>query len=468
MAGLGSFVHGRVTHSPVVADNAAPSGMLGPTQFKADLPKTRLGKHAFHTPNKSTLRAQARQQDTSCTIIQRPDLYGTDAGGIDTTTNLTINPVAPQDDSQDGSQEAGEPWSDAGDDDEQEDEGVMEGEDDGALAEDWHGANDEIITWKHRNETRSISRSENPAGYEEVFRQLASEQRGAFANVQSYPPTTSGEPSELAYEGDLLHPNLTLASRHAPHVAEIQDPMLQLNRRGAAHKDQDHPPAQQYHPSSRYNQGGPVDISVQSRPLAKHTKQPALSAAPVARPPSARTFRDRGQIAQRGELRRPATPKNQPLAEDLSVAETTLDYDRKALEEKSLIELQNEDYDVDPRSALESIHKLSASELCDQLVQHSRDQDDKDQRDFFASLNIDQWEQAGEWFQKRFAEMFNKFSKQRREKRKASCVFEQEIAHRNEAVSKKRKITEDALVAMRGAGQNVLETPKKQKQKRQQ
>ncbi|KAF1353859.1 extracellular mutant protein 11-domain-containing protein [Delphinella strobiligena] len=140
-----------------------------------------------------------------------------------------------------------------------------------------------------------------------------------------------------------------------------------------------------------------------------------------------------------------------------------LDYDEKALFQRDFSELQAEKYDLDPRSRLNDQNELTGDVLhqkLDGLVKA----EPRQQRDFFASLGIEQWEEAGEWFLDQFSESLNKFREKRQEKRKLSREFEAQIASRYEEVRNKRKATDNALAAMRGAGAHVLDTPKKMKQ----
>lgn len=140
-----------------------------------------------------------------------------------------------------------------------------------------------------------------------------------------------------------------------------------------------------------------------------------------------------------------------------------LDYDEKDLFQKNFSELQAEKYDFDPRSGIHDQDELTG-DILDQKLQGLVRAEPQQQRDFFASLDIDQWEEAGEWFLDQFSESLNKFKGKRQEKRKLSREFEAQIASRYDEVKNKRKATDNALTAMRGAGAHVLDTPKKMKQ----
>lgn len=139
-----------------------------------------------------------------------------------------------------------------------------------------------------------------------------------------------------------------------------------------------------------------------------------------------------------------------------------LDYDEEVLfKEKEFTELQSEKYDTDPRRHEQEVsNEFSEGSLAEQLkavagVDHER------QKQYFTTLDIDQWEDAGDWFQEQFAKLMKRMKEKRREKRGLALTFEKEIAQRHEQVVGKRKVTDEALAAMKGAGVHVLETPKK-------
>jgi hypothetical protein len=119
--------------------------------------------------------------------------------------------------------------------------------------------------------------------------------------------------------------------------------------------------------------------------------------------------------------------------------------------------LTEQPFDIDPNVDVNrSLTDLADKPLDEQLTAVAANSADL-QADFFSDLNIDQWEEAGEWFLDRFRDLARKMMHARREKRKAAQEFEKSIGHRHEAVSKKRKLTEDALQQMRQSGGALLQ-----------
>ncbi|KAH0293264.1 hypothetical protein M436DRAFT_81118 [Aureobasidium namibiae CBS 147.97] len=142
-----------------------------------------------------------------------------------------------------------------------------------------------------------------------------------------------------------------------------------------------------------------------------------------------------------------------------------LDYELGRLYEKDFDDLQNEPFDGPPREdAHDAPSDSSSMPLEERLAAFSR-LDVQDQKELFSSLDIEQWEEAGDWFQKRFSEIFDKLKTARRNRRDKASEFEQRIAQRQQAVTKKRKITDDVLSEMKRTGQLVLVGTPKKKQK---
>ncbi|KAK5721751.1 hypothetical protein LTR15_006342 [Elasticomyces elasticus] len=137
-----------------------------------------------------------------------------------------------------------------------------------------------------------------------------------------------------------------------------------------------------------------------------------------------------------------------------------LDYDLPALYKMEYDELKAATFDNDPNSNAASVEGQSLEEK----MQNASSLQPKLQASFFTTLDIGQWEQAGDWFLGRFGEIMGQLKRVRQEKRKAAREFEDEIEKRYNAIDKKRKFTDDALSDMKMSGGKVLQgTPKKAK-----
>ncbi|CAK4032009.1 Hypothetical predicted protein [Lecanosticta acicola] len=161
-------------------------------------------------------------------------------------------------------------------------------------------------------------------------------------------------------------------------------------------------------------------------------------------------------------------PNAGPYVEEPPIVyESALDYEPPQLFDMGYQDLRAQSFDVDPNAAeiafCDEYKDAPLPEKLKMLMTLSHE----DKSRFFQSLGIDEWEEAGDWFLQRFAETTNKFRAGRQEKRKAVQELEEEISERHNSVSKKRKMTEDALGEMKESGGKVLQgTPKKSRKQK--
>lgn len=144
--------------------------------------------------------------------------------------------------------------------------------------------------------------------------------------------------------------------------------------------------------------------------------------------------------------------------------EDPLDYGPEELYKKDYSSLKAEPFDHSPNAQPFIVSGLSDSAVLTDKLTNLTGAEPKMQAEFFASLNIDEWEEAGDWFLDRFGETIKKLKDVRRDKRKAARAFEDEIEARETTVSKKRALTHAAMIEMKASGAAVLQgTPGKKK-----
>ena len=108
--------------------------------------------------------------------------------------------------------------------------------------------------------------------------------------------------------------------------------------------------------------------------------------------------------------------------------------------------------------------EAASKPLSEQLAMVQKLDADQQQK-FMASISIGQWEEAGDWFLDRFANVVNRMKDARKERRKLAKAFGDEMLARHNQVAKKKRAIEDALDDMTKSGMSVLKagTPKKKK-----
>jgi len=144
--------------------------------------------------------------------------------------------------------------------------------------------------------------------------------------------------------------------------------------------------------------------------------------------------------------------------------EDLLDYDPPELFTKNYQSLKAELFDQRPNAQPFAIPDLPDTATLADKVASLAGAEPGTQSEFFAALNIDEWEEAGDWFLDRFGDTIKALKNVRREKRKAARAFEDEIEQRETQVSKKRSLMNDAMGGMKSNGAAVLlGTPGKKK-----
>jgi hypothetical protein len=141
-------------------------------------------------------------------------------------------------------------------------------------------------------------------------------------------------------------------------------------------------------------------------------------------------------------------------------ATAALDYPSERLRGMSYAELRSEPFDAAaPRSGNED-GKMTSGESKESVaarVEAGMDGTPEQQELLFNALSIDEWEEAGEWFVGRFAEVVRRMVEVRREKRRTAQDAESAVAARNDAVEAGERETRVVLEGMKERGREILE-----------
>jgi hypothetical protein len=268
-------------------------------------------------------------------------------------------------------------------------------------------------------------------------------------------PEPPQQPQQQQQVAERENGRVELANRTLPRVP--QDQSRQPKARTHNSKTRRAPATgvlaqQQHHPERLQEDNHPAPVAQDHRPAPppESQQQTATGQRHVAdqdQPIPTPTIN-----AQSGRAGAPSDP---PLI---------LDYTKEELSKMSYRELKEASFDDDPTVKDTDVYSQYGT-LEEQMVAVARLPKEA-RMHFFGTLNIDQWEDAGDWFLQRFGEIAGKLKDVRREKRKFSQAFEDRIEQRHCEVSKKQEITQNALDAMRQSGDRVLDaTPKKTKKK---
>ncbi|KAM0246799.1 hypothetical protein ACHAQJ_010091 [Trichoderma viride] len=147
---------------------------------------------------------------------------------------------------------------------------------------------------------------------------------------------------------------------------------------------------------------------------------------------------------------RPSAPRDKKRRRE------SLDYDDMALSNMDYNELQREPFDFDPSKATTHVGIGGSAETLGAKLEQYQHQPEKEQRFMFRSLDVDDWEEAGDWFADQFADIMQKLREARRNKRRMMQEFENEAASREEAVRLRTEAIDRKLTKMKQDGQRVV------------
>ncbi|KAF2155026.1 hypothetical protein K461DRAFT_266355 [Myriangium duriaei CBS 260.36] len=168
------------------------------------------------------------------------------------------------------------------------------------------------------------------------------------------------------------------------------------------------------------------------------------------------------QIAKSSTLGEVSDPESSPSPPDTDV----LDYTPEQLSAMRYSELRSEEVDAPHSLPMGPIH--SDTDLAVRLTQALHSSDAAQQRALLESLSLHSWEDAGDWFVARLADIIKRSVELRKDKRRLALELENEIESRHDLIHEKRQVLEENLKGLREAGGRVLEvgTPMKKKKAR--
>ncbi|KAF1995461.1 hypothetical protein P154DRAFT_538821 [Amniculicola lignicola CBS 123094] len=328
-------------------------------------------------------------------------------------------------------------------------------------------------------------------------------------NGDSYPPTTSGVPSDYHnYEPDEPADSLPTpqpsqlqarpqrqpaegmqAYSHRPPVPQVlhssAKPTGDIFQRGAGlrqneRSDPKRAPVTET-PHQAYN--APPQVRQPAVNTQVHYDRPMVSTAqanplpyqgPIAPQRSGRHLPHRVQPTAHPKAHTPAThghTKTQSRQEFEPTAGITEqdqgpfeDYDHPILFKKNFEQLKKQDFDDNPRASPQILSDDMLRKPLVERLEHVKDRlDPNDQGKFFRSLPTKEWEDAGDWFVEQFTNIITKSKEARQEKRKLAREFEDEVEKRHYRVAKRQKNVDDALKKMKTQGVGLLQSPRRDK-----
>ncbi|QIX00934.1 hypothetical protein AMS68_006451 [Peltaster fructicola] len=135
-----------------------------------------------------------------------------------------------------------------------------------------------------------------------------------------------------------------------------------------------------------------------------------------------------------------------------------LDYDLHTLHKMEYKQLREESFDHDPHGKPFPDEDVTLSVKLNSLMALTPEE----WTEFFYSLPIDEWEDAGDWFIDQYSSKLASLKHLRRQRRTMAQAFEVDVEQRQQAVVDKRIAIRNTMNSMRTHGAQVLITPIKQ------
>ncbi|PGG98675.1 hypothetical protein GX51_06681 [Blastomyces parvus] len=132
------------------------------------------------------------------------------------------------------------------------------------------------------------------------------------------------------------------------------------------------------------------------------------------------------------------------------------DYPPNILETKTFADLQAESFDYNPAPPPPIFQQQDPPIPLSEKLTRLKALTDEQRHTFFASLNVAEWEESGDWIIDQFSVLLQRTKAARHRRRKVAAVFEREIARRYELVEAEGNGIGQQLEEMRTGGMGVL------------
>ncbi|KLJ05401.1 hypothetical protein EMPG_11119 [Blastomyces silverae] len=145
-----------------------------------------------------------------------------------------------------------------------------------------------------------------------------------------------------------------------------------------------------------------------------------------------------------------------PVSTKRPWTELQSDYPPNILQTKTFADLQAESFDYNPAPLQPIFQPQDPPIPLSEKLTRLKALTDEQRHMFFASLNVAEWEESGDWIIDQFSVLLQRTKAARHERRKVAAVFEREIERRYELVEVEGKGIGQRLEEMRTGGMDVL------------
>lgn len=165
---------------------------------------------------------------------------------------------------------------------------------------------------------------------------------------------------------------------------------------------------------------------------------------------------ERRPLGQRANQPAPSPTKRAGMPTEKKRRRPSLDYEDNVLHNMNFDELRNQSFDINPQATKAQNGSINSAATLEQRLARLENHGQYEQRKFFTGMDIDEWEACGDWFVDRFGDIMKRMRDARRAKRQMIREFEDEIAHREEAVRRRSEKIDEKLQTMKENGRKVV------------
>jgi hypothetical protein len=132
------------------------------------------------------------------------------------------------------------------------------------------------------------------------------------------------------------------------------------------------------------------------------------------------------------------------------------DYDDQALASMNYAQLQREPFDFNPSKIMTEPRGLPAGLNLEGKLAHFNGLSEVEQREFFTTMSVKDWDRSGDWFLEQFGGVVQKLRESRQARRAMVEQYETEIANREEAVRLRTESINKKLDKIKHKGEDML------------
>ncbi|KAH7383679.1 extracellular mutant protein 11-domain-containing protein [Cadophora sp. MPI-SDFR-AT-0126] len=306
-------------------------------------------------------------------------------------------------------------------------------------------------------------------GAKEVHTIQYKQSRSPLRSTKTAHQTQRQQPLAIAgrFEANKQHQDLQLRSGHGASEPHRDQGSRKRSRSGGALHAQVTRGLQQEVPDDGDDEADPESAGGQADATVRlgdvHLKSDGTEqATPVQSPIRQRKSRTLPQVPSSQNIQQPENPQAQ---ENLAIDDRLIpDYSDAELKLMKYSDLDGENWDMVPKATQ---YKLPAElhgrkvTMEMKIAHHLKLDPEHGQLPFYENLSTEEWEQAGDLFIEKFAELMKKLKEKKRVKRETASQFENEIKEREKAVRDHATMLDTKLEGMEVAGKSLLGTKKK-------